>query len=931
MIRPSNPGRFPRGVGILSIAAFGAGCPSLDEIPLGECGNGVIENDIGEECDTPPGSTDEREAGSTYCARPNEPNACHPVWDATTCCPDHRGQGLDGRCRNPSGVFETAVPIARIEEPALGTVAADVDGDGYKDLAIRYLSREIELRLLGPNANPTPIRDIRPAGRNAQVAFGSLTNAPDPSLDDCRRPRTSPTGAVFIPTELGVRILVGRPGGALLPKAFASLDTFLPSLPLALPGLVCPISLDGLESDLPRDFVCPGAFAEAPGVLKLLTLDPKSLRDGPPTEVASFAGLGLDALGDPALQITALPGWAGCDGIVIRFGDSARERSNTVTVLGMCGAGGNAEVLSTLPVPSASRVFSIDVDFDGAGDLVVATQSKLRVLLGDGAGAFGGEAGGYEVAIPALSDEDGLPLAVGFIDEDSALDFVEPYAVWTSRGGCDDPAVECTFEIAGASPENPMVDVVLANVNGDDQLDVVGRARDSEGRTFLVVGTSGALGLFSFDERPIGGLARDFKVADFDGNGIDDVALVNARSEDCSEPDQVQILFGERGVPGDVVTVAEIAGVQGLAAGVIIPSIQQWDGIADLGLASRCANAATGRSDNRATILFGNQARSVDSFYAFPDAGKLQEHLQFATGRLDGDDHPDLVALGNGATDADGRAPLLLWVVRATGDSELEQNDVAPWDTSLSGDYLLGSTALVVGDLDCAAEGDPGCVADEIAVFQSSGASVASSSKDEPRLTIFRSKDEPPVTTASCGLSGSLPYQQAGSSNAEGIVTFAESIDVNGDGFSEIVGWWFAYRSDSDVFAGDAYLFWNGPEGFAGTCPDRIVVPTGQHIMTIAALRSSSGESRLAIATTGGAYLATVGESGEAGACADGANGSSCSALLDEGPLRAIGVVDYDLDGLEDLVVSTTTDIQILKQKSQDEVVLEESAPPSIE
>jgi len=59
--------------------------------------------------------------------------------------------------------------------------------------------------------------------------------------------------------------------------------------------------------------------------------------------------------------------------------------------------------------------------------------------------------------------------------------------------------------------------------------------------------------------------------------------------------------------------------------------------------------------------------------------------------------------------------------------------------------------------------------------------------------------------------------------------------------------------------------------------------------------------------------------------------GSSCSAVLDEGPLRAIGVVDYDLDGLEDLVVSTATDIQILGQLSQDEVLLEESAPTSIE
>ena len=85
---------------LLSLAA--AGCADLEPMVAGECGNGVVEPERGEECDSFPEGT---------CRPPGAEHECRLDCSETT-CPDGYGCGLDGLCRKPSGKFESVNLLA---------------------------------------------------------------------------------------------------------------------------------------------------------------------------------------------------------------------------------------------------------------------------------------------------------------------------------------------------------------------------------------------------------------------------------------------------------------------------------------------------------------------------------------------------------------------------------------------------------------------------------------------------------------------------------------------------------------------------------------------------------------------------------------------------------------------------------------------------
>ena len=204
----------------------------------------------------------------------------------------------------------------------------------------------------------------------------------------------------------------------------------------------------------------------------------------------------------------------------------ANHETEYVTVLLGDGAGGLAEAQGSplrLDIdPHPHVVAAADIDLDGHVDLLVDDRNReaVRLLRGRGDGTF--EVPGTR--IPVGGDPyRGLPL--GDLNGDGRPDLVTPNsneaAVLLNRA-------EGGLQPIGAVPATAPFGIALADLDGDGALDLV---TSSE---------SGALDLFrghgdgSFERmgepRRLTSGGKRIRAADFNGDGIDDVAIANYMS-----------------------------------------------------------------------------------------------------------------------------------------------------------------------------------------------------------------------------------------------------------------------------------------------------------------------------------------------------------------------------------------------------------------
>ena len=97
-----------------------AGCSSLEDVPLGLCGNGVLE--ANEDCD----------AHSETCGLPSTPAACRLTCPAGHLCPSGWTCGVDQICRQPSNTWQLSPPFGR---PSSVFQVLDLDRSGYPGIA----------------------------------------------------------------------------------------------------------------------------------------------------------------------------------------------------------------------------------------------------------------------------------------------------------------------------------------------------------------------------------------------------------------------------------------------------------------------------------------------------------------------------------------------------------------------------------------------------------------------------------------------------------------------------------------------------------------------------------------------------------------------------------------------------------------------------
>ncbi len=521
-----------RSGGVWALALLCA-CAKLPEIGAGECGNGVIEPP--EDCDT-----FGVDGGAAQCRPKGSVGECH-----LDCTPDSDGErpacpagwGCDGAglCRRPTGEFE---PLLREYEvgSAVTLSSGDFDGDGNADL----MSLEAPEGLGYTRTRFHYFDDqaeLRESREYARAVFKPEVG--DLSLD-------GKSDVIFTDSRVGV--LLGRADRAWVPETFSSyrlLDTSIRTLGVfeapvqQAASFVVFASLDGRAGVYVPDAAnagTPRLLSELSGPNEALAGDPVSGhviedRDASPCAQIVFALLGetrfwmLDVCGRDTA--TGQPVWL----------DDARRTA--------------LPLVPPEPVDAAPLI--ADVNLDGHLDVLVGANGRVHVAYGDGATLAAPAPLQLSIEGRAAPSDIEMPLAVGDLTNDAAVDFM-----------FDDRAL---FSLAALAPgrfdyvESLIAEpghwtaAAIADFNGNGRPDLVLASTERSGVDFFNSSVDGWLTQFRITTaRPIQHLA----VGDFNGDFINDLGLSQIGAESASA-DSVLIAYGEpAGAPETAIQVASL-------------------------------------------------------------------------------------------------------------------------------------------------------------------------------------------------------------------------------------------------------------------------------------------------------------------------------------------------------------------------------------
>jgi len=227
---------------------------------------------------------------------------------------------------------------------------------------------------------------------------------------------------------------------------------------------------------------------------------------------------------------------------------TANFSSNNVTVLLGNGAGGFTAAPGS-PFAVGTSPYSVAVgDFNGDGiqDLATANSASnnVTVLLGNGAGGFTPAAGS-----PFAAGASPYSVAVGDFNSDGIQDLVTAGFVGSSvtvllgnGSGGFTPAAGSPFAV-GTGPDS----VVVGDFNGDGIQDLATANSGSNDITVLLGNGSGGFTAAGGNPFPVGTGPHSVVVADFNGDGSEDLATANLYSSD------VTVLLGS-GIAAQTIT-----------------------------------------------------------------------------------------------------------------------------------------------------------------------------------------------------------------------------------------------------------------------------------------------------------------------------------------------------------------------------------------
>lgn len=521
------------------ILALGA-CEELQIIPADECGNGVVEPRLDEDCD-----------GEADCGAPGTERACRLVCTGPgATCRDGYACGLDGVCRRPSGGFE--VLSATATPTVLDLSAGDVNVDGCDELLI---SKRLSVTLVASESNkpglcPAGVQDI-PSGRAPDKELGR----PAVVLADMNRdgrPDLVRAGQGQYGDALFVDVAGASPAfGAILYPTLKALESPVRPLRVTVNGAdALLLFLDGIMGKTeigiagvvdPKNTPRPSG-AGFPGVTMadLVLLEAARLNTDSPSDDVLVGFAGQNVLLSMSLSMVPDPMIPGTDKI------SVTTPKPAVTL--PQGA--------TLRTENASMAV-VDHDGDGTLDVIVNSEagspmakSPLYVAYGTGDGRFHSTSPPDKAAPDGMASQLALP-PVGPMTPSPELgeaifvaaDF-EP-----AKPGIEIEAIPCPPSPAlDSSACNPTEDLgceaVVFDIDADGRLDIVSTQEQQPG---FAVRRPASTGGFHVSFVDTSCPPHELTVGDFDDDGISDLAYfdqtVSASGALSSEEDPVDTLM----------------------------------------------------------------------------------------------------------------------------------------------------------------------------------------------------------------------------------------------------------------------------------------------------------------------------------------------------------------------------------------------------
>lgn len=937
-------------LGALTVLGGLTGCEPLGELPKGTCGNGVVDSDLGEECDghatagakcgtKGPESCRFVCTGTGAMAGPTPGPGPAPAESTDAVCPEGFGCGADGICRTGAGGF--SLVGGTLEGDTYALSLADFDADGRQDVLVAGAE---ELRIhffdpgnvLGGTLSVKGRSEVPISKHIVPPVTGQLTEG-DSNID--------------IVSHTGSSVAVLRGGNDRTLAAAQYPFTQLPA------GQRLRLTLMEADIDKPGHEVI--ALVKPAEHEKTLIL-PADVVDLPVSSFPDFSDMMLGSADQIVGDIPSGKFIAGssCDQFVLAYGGD-----NKVVVVSPCAPPidplfkYNVE-LYPVKLPAGHTVRQgahvADMNIDGKLDLVVGAVQEcdvgsccvVDVAYGDGMGGFSSptavvnEAGalaGYPYRKKKVDNKDidyacqpyspdsppsrTVPIAVGEINGDGVPDFVDHSGIVLSeidnntvkylRAAEDE--IESIFDI---DPSSPWTHAIIADVNADTHPDVVAGSALSPGldvfygTIFKVVFNRQSI----TTSKPTSHLASGY----FDGDLAQDIVFAESNSSAATES-TMSVVFGNILAPlGVPVKLADTGKIEQIVTGILFSTaLESVDAMEEI------AAVTIDGSNTTNTLLFsGSVYRQLVSPYRIlqgdgtpPNTDVLTSFGltvgHFVTGEPDEPVHADIAAVAVALPKENPNGPPMpmkderlsgIVLLKSTGEASLPTSMATPAPiVSDALEHVLLEGGGIINPAICAInleteEEEPERL-DEIALFLPEVLAL-----DKPaRLVWFVAKSEGGVWKVEDKgvIAEKIRFPQKPPK------TVVADIDANG--YSDLA---FLYLDDAQVPHVD--VIWNDGAGTFGAAISHVVseplegdlLPADFTLVNLDVDRALE----IALATTGGVYVADIARTEPA---LVGPKPVTMSGYTAAGSLIEAG--DITGDGVVDLAVGTSLGVQVFE------------------
>lgn len=597
-------------------------CGELPDLDFDQCGNGLIEPGAGEDCDS---KVDEALGPALRCGAADGAAACRYTCVDDALCPTGWVCGADDVCRRPTSSFSVDLDRS-LPLDATRMAVVDLDADGHEDVVL-HPARRVRALYSDGRGRLEPEFEIdigRALGRS------SVLSAP------------SGAPALVVPLAAGVHLMRSTPARTLEGLAHAPFD-----LEAITEGRVRALTVS--RAGIPQDDVLllygdrrglalsssfgPSARVELPG----LSLD--QVDDG-----LSIAD--IDGAPFPGRTDEILIGARGDDRIFII--EQRCPPPLEVCALDLVQITLRHELALPGPIEGGARL--VDLDGDGRVDVFASVRHRdaERLVWIPQSPEGGFEAPRFDDRIAAACQgtcEQLWPLAVGDLDGDGPADFVITEGVLktgTSSVGSGAPLL--VGYAPGIGAVGPITDAVIGDFNRDGRNDVVVAGPQAEGVELLLSGPRVVFGAF-FEATE--GLPRGLTVGDFDGDLVDDLAVVL----DDETGSRIAVLYGStQGPLQPAIDMGHFAFVQQISAAQILGAdIGPIDTRYDLLL--QTTEQRSGEGAESSALLIGTAGRNMLAPYVLTLGVQTETPVAVSAAHFDGaDPGRDLVALTSSAT-----------------------------------------------------------------------------------------------------------------------------------------------------------------------------------------------------------------------------------------------------------------------------------------